>query len=94
MPIYEYVPLEVPGCALCCYGFERLQSLSEPRLTHCPACGGAIQHVIGATQVVTGQAHVLREDHIARNDFTQYRRVGKGLYEKTAGKGPDMISGD
>jgi putative FmdB family regulatory protein len=94
MPIYEYAPLEPPGCALCCYGFERLQPLSEPALTHCPACGGAIRRVLGAPHVQSGQSHVLREDHIAKHGFTQYRRIGKGLYEKTAGKGPDTISGD
>jgi len=94
MPIYEYAPLQPPGCALCCYGFERLQGLSDPKLTHCPACGGAIQRVLGAAQVVAGQAHVLREKHIAQHGFTQYRRVGKGQYEKITGDGPDTISGE
>ena len=94
MPIHEYVTTAPPGCALCCYGFDRLQRLSDPKLTQCPACGGAIQHVFGAAQVVAGQAHVLRESHIARHGFTQYRRVGKGRYEKTTGNGPDTISGD
>jgi len=94
MPLHEYVPVEGPGCALCCYGFERLQRLSDPALAACPACGGAVRRVIGAAQVVAGQDHVLREDHIARHGFTRYRRIGKGLYEKTAGHGPDTISGD
>lgn len=94
MPIYEYVPTDPPGCALCCYGFERLQRLSDPVLERCPACGGAIHRVMGAAQVIAGQAHVLREDHIARHGFTQYRRVGKGKYEKTTGEGPDTISGE
>ncbi len=26
--------------------------------------------------------------------FTQYRKIGKGVYEKTAGKGPGIIRGD
>lgn len=94
MPIYEYAPNTPPGCALCCYGFDRLERLSDPALTHCPACAGGIHRVIAATQVASGQAHVLRESHIARHGFTQYRRVGKGQYEKTAGSGPDTIGGD
>jgi putative FmdB family regulatory protein len=94
MPIHEYVPVEPPGCALCCYGFERLQRLADPALTQCPACGGAVKRVLGAPQVVAGQAHALREGHIAKHGFTQYRRVAKGTYEKTAGKGPETISGD
>lgn len=94
MPIYEYAPTTPPGCALCCYGFDRLQRLSDPALTHCPACGGAIHRVVAATQVATGHAHVLRESNVAKQGFTQYRRVGKGKYEKVAGKGPSTIGGD
>jgi putative FmdB family regulatory protein len=94
MPLHEYVPLEPPGCALCCYGFEVLQRLSDPPLTHCTACGRPVRRTLGAPQVVAGQGHVLRDDNVARHGFTQYRRVGKGRYEKTAGKGPDTISGD
>jgi hypothetical protein len=37
---------------------------------------------------------VLREGHLAKHGFTQYRKVGKGKYEKTAGKGPSTISDD
>ena len=94
MPIYEYAPVDAPGCALCCYGFEILQRLADPALTHCSACGVAIHRVLGMPPVVAGQAHVLRERHVARHGFTQYRRVGKGKYEKTAGNGPPTISDD
>lgn len=92
MPLYEYAPIDPPGCALCCYGFEVMQRLSDPVLTKCPACSAAVQRMLCASQVIAGQAHVLREEHVARHGFTQYRRVGKGKYEKTAGKGPDTIS--
>ncbi|MCK9539338.1 FmdB family zinc ribbon protein [Dokdonella sp.] len=94
MPIHEYVPVEPPGCALCCYGFERLQRLDEPPLTHCPACNRPVRRLIGAPQVVSGQAHVLAEKHLAAHGFTQYRRAGKGRYEKTTGKGPDTLGSD
>ncbi len=94
MPIHEYVPLAPPGCALCCYGFERLQRVSEPALMHCPACGGTLRRLPGAPQMHAGSAHVLRGDHLARHGFTQYRRVAKGAYEKTTGAGPDTIESD
>jgi len=93
MPIYEYVPKD-GGCATCRKGIERLQRLSDPPLAECPDCGAPLQRVIGAPQVIAGQAHVLREDHVAKHGFTQYRKVGKGKYEKTAGKGPPTISDD
>ncbi len=94
MPLHEYVPVEPPGCALCCYGFEVLQRLSDPPLTRCTACGRPVRRTLSAPQGVAGQGPVPREGNVARHGFTQYRRVGKGRYEKTAGNGPETISGD
>ena len=93
MPIYEYVPTQ-GGCPACRGGIERLQRLSDPPLVQCPACGAPLERVIGAPQVVGGQSHLLREGHLAKHGFTQYRRVGKGEYEKTAGRGPGKIGDD
>ena len=94
MPIYEYAASTTQTCATCRDGFERLQKLADAALAACPDCGAPVRRVLSAPQVVTGEGHVLRESHIAKHGFTQYRRVGKGKYEKTAGKGPDTISGD
>lgn len=94
MPIQEYIPLDPPGCALCCYGFERLERVAAPALTHCTACGQPVRRVVHAAAVVSGQAHVLRDDHVARHGFTKYRRTQKGRYEKVAGEGPDTIGSD
>lgn len=94
MPIHEYIASTEYACARCRPGFDLLQRLSDPALETCPDCGAPVHRVIGAPAMVAGQAHVLRESHVAKHGFTQYRRVGKGLYEKTAGKGPKMISGD
>lgn len=94
MPIYEYAASTTQSCETCRNGFDRLQKLADATLTVCPDCGAPVHRVISAPQVVAGQGHVLRENHIAKHGFTQYRRVGKGKYEKTAGKGPDTISGD
>ncbi|MGA8276906.1 MAG: zinc ribbon domain-containing protein [Rhodanobacteraceae bacterium] len=93
MPIYEYV-VDTGGCPICRNGIELLQRLTDPPLTRCPECDAALHRVISAPQVVAGQTHVLGEKHIAKHGFTQYRRIGKGTYEKTTGKGPDTISGD
>lgn len=93
MPIYEYAPT-TPGCPTCRDGIELLQRLSDPPLAACADCGAPLVRVISAPQVVAGQAHALRESHIAKHGFTQYRKVGKGKYEKTAGKGPSTLSDD
>lgn len=95
MPIYRYLPVDsLPGCAECGPGIELLQRISDAPLTACPSCGTAVARVLSAPQVVSGGAHLLRESHVAKHGFTQYRRAGKGVYEKTTGKGPDYISGD
>ncbi|HET6546360.1 MAG TPA: zinc ribbon domain-containing protein [Rhodanobacteraceae bacterium] len=93
MPIHEYAAAE-GGCPICRNGIELLERLADPPLAVCPECGATLHRIVSAPQVVSGQAHVLRESHVARHGFTQYRRVGKGNYEKTAGKGPETISGD
>jgi putative FmdB family regulatory protein len=93
MPIYEYAASE-KGCPHCEAHFDVLQKLADAALTQCPQCGAAVVRVIGAPSVAMGSAHVLKESNVAQKGFTQYRRAGGGVYEKTAGKGPKYISGD
>lgn len=94
MPIYEYINDAEPGCEICRSRFTRLQKLSEPALRTCPGCGGPVRRVISPPNVVSGKAHQLRESNIEKAGFTQYKKIGKGVYEKTAGKGPGIIKDD
>lgn len=94
MPFYEYLCAEPSGCAYCQAGFTVLQRLSDARIAACPQCGATVRRVISPPHVVSGQAHKLRESAIEKAGFTQYRKIGKGVYEKTAGKGPGVISAD
>jgi putative FmdB family regulatory protein len=93
MPIYEYIAV-TDSCAHCRDGFEAMRRLSDPELSHCPQCGNALRRKVSAPSIAMGGAHHLKESNVAKNGFTQYRRAGKGVYEKTAGKGPKFISGD
>lgn len=93
MPIYEY-QTSANGCPYCRERFEVFQRVSEPTLTVCPHCGQPCQRLISAPHVAIGGAHLLKEKHFSEHGFTQYRRTEKGKYEKTAGPGPDKISGD
>jgi putative FmdB family regulatory protein len=93
MPIYEYVA-KTGGCPTCRDGIERLQKMADAPLAACPDCGAPLERVIGAPSVATGGSHLLREGHLSKHGFTQYRKVGKGKYEKTAGRGPPTISDD
>ena len=44
--------------------------------------------------MIGGQAHLQKESHFSKRGFTQYKKAGGGVYEKTAGDGPQFISGD
>jgi len=102
MPFYEYRAAdaadagasEPSGCRHCREGFTVLEKLSADPLDACPGCGGPVRRVISAPQVVSGKAHMHRADNIEKHGFTQYKKIGKGVYEKTAGKGPGIISDD
>lgn len=93
MPFYEYIANAEPGCAHCRGGFTVLQRLSDPKLDSCPQCQTPIRRVISPPSLVSGQSD-LKPSRLEQAGFTQYRKVGKGVYEKTAGKGPGVISAD
>lgn len=91
MPIYEYAAIAC-GCVHCQAHFDVLQKLTESPLTHCPNCGAAVRRLISVPNVATGNSGLLKEAHAEKHGFTQYRRAGKGMYEKAYGKGPRYIS--
>lgn len=94
MPIYEYIASSDLTCGHCKAGFETLQPLDSPRLTACPECGNPVTRRISAPNIgATGQ-DALKQKNLEQHGFTQYRKSAKGVYEKTAGKGPDMIMDD
>lgn len=94
MPFYEYRAKDSEGCSHCRGGFTVLEKLSAEPLDACPGCGGPVARVISAPRVVSGTAHMHRPDSIEKHGFTQYKKIGKGVYEKTAGKGPRIITDD
>ncbi len=94
MPFYEYASCADSPCPACRNGITVLQKLAEAPLESCPECGGPMKRIISPPNVVSGQAHRLKESNIEKAGFTQYRKAGKGVYEKTAGKGPGFIKGD
>ncbi|UWZ85640.1 FmdB family zinc ribbon protein [Occallatibacter riparius] len=50
MPAYEY------SCRDCGAHFERRQKMSEPEISSCPSCGGAVKRLIsgGAGAITKG----------------------------------------
>ena len=93
MPIYEYHPAGEAHCDYCAGGFERMRKISDPPLSECPQCGAAVERRISAPNVPKSGPS-LDAANLEKHGFTQYRRAGKGVYEKTAGKGPAKITDD
>lgn len=95
MPIFDYRCQDsAAGCERCRPGFEHMERLNAEPLTACPQCGAPVRKLIGAPALAIGGSHLQKEKRIGDAGFTQYRKIGKGVYEKTAGKGPGIIRGD
>jgi putative FmdB family regulatory protein len=91
MPIYEYQASGDQHCEHCADGFELLRKISDPDLDQCPQCKAAVIRKISASNV-GGSGPSLDSANIEKHGFTQYKKSAKGVYEKTAGKGPRFIS--
>lgn len=95
MPFYEYINDSGDACSHCREPFTVLQKISDHRLSQCPECGAPVRRLISAPNVMGKQDDVLKPSNIEKAGFTQYRKIGKGVYEKSAGKkGPGIISAD
>ena len=84
MPIYEYAPTS-GHCEKCNGGFEVMQRMADAKLRSCPSCGQPCERRI--SKVALGGTWSLSESKIRQSGLTQYKKVDKGVYERTAGTG-------
>lgn len=91
MPIYEYHASGVDHCNHCEVSFEIMQKIADEPVKYCPLCHYSVKRKISRPNLAS-QTPSLKEDNLAKHGFTQFRKVEKGVYEKTAGKGPDFIT--
>jgi putative FmdB family regulatory protein len=95
MPTYVYglyPESKAEGCTHCREHFEAVQRMSEDALKACPKCGAPIIRciqppMVGSQALSKGPS----EKRIKEAGFTQFKRKGKGYYEKTFGKGPSAL---
>ncbi len=97
MPTYVYEVIEPDGSGG--ERFEVVQPMSADPLDAHPLTGKPIRRVITGFNVAgkwsdVGMQGKLSDKHLDRIGFTKYVRAGDGHYEKTAGSGPDLISGN
>jgi hypothetical protein len=98
MPTYVYEIINEDGSS----GpmFEHIQRISEPPLTEHPETGQPVRRVlqapfIGGAWSEGSMARSVKDDKkLDKLGFTKYVKSGDGIYEKRAGKGPDVISRD
>lgn len=93
MPIYEYKSEPSGGCPHCVNGFEKLQKQGEQDPEVCPLCGSPVHRMISAPSI-SKPSPSLAPKNLEGHGFTQYKKSGKGTYEKTAGSGPRTIIKD
>jgi hypothetical protein len=97
MPTYVYQVINKDGSE----GevFEVEHPMSDPPLKKHPETGQPVRRVyhppnLGIEHTKGKTDKTLSKDNLERHGFTQYKKVGKGQYEKRAGKGPDTLSSD
>jgi predicted nucleic acid-binding Zn ribbon protein len=93
MPIRVYQSTNpARGCVYCRPGFDLLQKMAAPDLLYCPECGVSVRRLPAAPALINSSGSMLSKNNLARHGFTQYQKVGKGEYEKSAGQqGPDTL---
>ncbi len=98
MPTYVYEVIQPDGQPG--EQFEVVQPISDPALSEHPETGQAVRRVIQPV-FIGGQwsesaMHRSSTDNkkLDRLGFTKYVKSGDGVYEKQAGKGPDVITRD
>jgi predicted nucleic acid-binding Zn ribbon protein len=98
MPLYQYEFVIADGSSG--EQFELFQSMSEEPLTKHPETGQPIRRVytapaVGGKWSDSAMSRSVSDDKkLDRLGFTKYVKSGDGTYEKTAGKGPSVISRD
>ena len=98
MPLYQYEVINEDGSS----GpqFEIFQSMAEPALTTHPETGQPVRRVfcapaIGGKWSDSAMNRTVADDKkLDSLGFTKYVKAGDGVYEKRAGKGPDVINRD
>jgi putative FmdB family regulatory protein len=89
MPLYDYAP-KSGKCKRCNGRFEVMQRVAEPKLTRCPTCNKPCERLISA--VALGGKYAVTPSKVKNLGFTQYKKAGHGVYERTAGSGgPEVI---
>lgn len=90
MPVYEYEPVD-RDCLMCNGRVDVIQGVNEEPLKYCPSCGLDVKRVI--SRVTFKMQGAAPDDKASKKGFTTFKRAEKGVWEKVAGDGPDVLAG-
>ena len=95
MPIYVYEIIQPGGEDG--ETFEVLQGMNDPPLTLHPETSQPVRRCISLPSIAGTWSDMkantsLSDKNLDAKGFTKYVKMGDGMYEKRAGKGPDVIS--
>jgi putative FmdB family regulatory protein len=88
MPLYDYAPTS-GKCERCHGRFEVHQRIADKKLTRCPMCRKSVERLISPVKV--GGKYSTSDSRVKELGMTKYKKAGDGVYEKTSGKGPNLI---
>ncbi len=91
MPIYEYTANGPNCCDHCRSVFDVMQKMSDDPINFCPECHNPVHRKISRPNLARPTPSLSREN-IEKHGFSQFKKVEKGVYEKTAGTGPEFIT--
>ncbi len=81
MPMYEY------RCLSCGLEFEKLQHFSDPPLTTCEACGGAVKKLISQTSFILKGSGWYVTDYARKNQSAGRSNGAKSKAADSPGSG-------
>ena len=76
---------------MCPNRVESLQNIGDPPHEFCPDCGMPVKRVVSRPAFEISKTS--NADKAAKKGFTIFRRAEKGVWERTAGEGPEFIVG-
>ena len=88
MPLYDYAPTS-GKCKRCHGRFEVHQRIADTKLKRCPTCRKPVERLISAVKI-TGR-YSTSNSRVKELGMTKYVKAGDGVYEKAAGRGPNLI---
>ncbi len=86
MPLYEY------QCTKCKHTFEKIQKFSDPPVTECPKCGGAVEQLLSAPAIQFKGAGWYVTDYAKKSGSASGSKSGSEVSSSSSESKPEAKS--